>query len=142
MGIPPIDSEALQARMNEIALTMKIAVPVERINDLLCCAFEGGSNYWIRCSAVVNDDRRGVTYNHEIPLAGGTVALCDYDYMDDEPNVDEWHQLDRAAIERGMPIFQKIAGGQHLADFLNENEDAITGDVFLQCCVFGEVVYG
>jgi hypothetical protein len=25
---------------------------------------------------------------------------------------------------------------------LNENDDADTGDVFLQLCLFGEVVYG
>jgi hypothetical protein len=31
---------------------------------------------------------------------------------------------------------------RHFADFINQNDDAITGDVFLQCCLLGEVLYG
>jgi len=31
---------------------------------------------------------------------------------------------------------------RHFADFLNEASDAITADVFLQCCLFGELIYG
>lgn len=30
----------------------------------------------------------------------------------------------------------------HLADFLNDNSDAETGDVFLQLLILGEIVYG
>jgi len=31
---------------------------------------------------------------------------------------------------------------RHFADFLKEDYDETTGDVFLQCCLFGEVIYG
>jgi hypothetical protein len=31
---------------------------------------------------------------------------------------------------------------RHFADLVNENDDADTGDAFVQCCVFGEVIYG
>ena len=43
-----------------------------------------------------------------------------------------------------------IAGGlevlatyypRHFADLVNENADPITADVFLQCCLFGELLY-
>jgi hypothetical protein len=27
-------------------------------------------------------------------------------------------------------------------DFIDENDDAITADVFLQFCLFGDVIYG
>lgn len=30
----------------------------------------------------------------------------------------------------------------HFADFMAENEDAETADVFVQCCIFGNIVYG
>ncbi len=30
----------------------------------------------------------------------------------------------------------------HWHDFINDNEDATTGDVFLQCCLYGEVIFG
>jgi len=31
---------------------------------------------------------------------------------------------------------------RHFANFAQEAEDAETGDVFIQCCVLGEIVYG
>lgn len=49
--------------------------------------------------------------------------------------------LDLAAIRRGLAIMAKLEP-KHFADFLNEQYDATTADVFVQCCVFGEVVYG
>jgi len=45
----------------------------------------------------------------------------------------------------------KIAGGletlanyypRHFADLVNENSDSVTADALLQCCLFGEIVYG
>jgi len=30
----------------------------------------------------------------------------------------------------------------HLKNFIEENDDAETADVFLQCCVLGDIVYG
>jgi hypothetical protein len=30
---------------------------------------------------------------------------------------------------------------RHFADLVNENTDAITADVLLQCCLFGELIY-
>jgi hypothetical protein len=51
--------------------------------------------------------------------------------------------LDRAAIERGKELLATDERySHHYADVLNENDDADTGDVFLQLCLFGEVVYG
>ena len=31
---------------------------------------------------------------------------------------------------------------RHWQDFINENDDADTADVFMQLCLFGEIVYG
>jgi hypothetical protein len=31
---------------------------------------------------------------------------------------------------------------RHFADLVGEDDDAITGDVWLQLAVFGEVIYG
>ena len=45
-------------------------------------------------------------------------------------------------IIRGLQTFSTFANGRHFKDFLYENEDAMTGDCFLQCCVFNEVIYG
>jgi hypothetical protein len=31
---------------------------------------------------------------------------------------------------------------RHFADFMQENDDAVTGDVFLQCVLLKAVIYG
>jgi hypothetical protein len=61
--------------------------------------------------------------------------------VDEVDEERELMKLDEEAIKRGL---QGLAEEhpEHLADFLREEEDAITGDVFVQLCVFGELVYG
>ena len=31
---------------------------------------------------------------------------------------------------------------RHFADLVNDNADSITADALLQCCLFGEIIYG
>jgi hypothetical protein len=51
--------------------------------------------------------------------------------------------LNKAAIIRGKELMATDPQySSHYADVLRENDDADTGDVFLQLCLFGEVVYG
>jgi hypothetical protein len=45
-----------------------------------------------------------------------------------------------AAIKSGLKVMAEKYP-HHWQDFVSENDDAITGDVFLQCCLFGEIVY-
>lgn len=49
--------------------------------------------------------------------------------------------LDYAAVCKGLVVMsQKYP--KHFSNFIQECEDAETGDVFVQCCVFGELVFG
>lgn len=68
------------------------------------------------------------------PFCGGHIVLTDF-----EENRE--YRLDLESIKSGI---QTMASKypRHYSDFVSENDDAITGDVFLQCCVFGEIVYG
>ena len=51
----------------------------------------------------------------------------------------DMYVLDRAKIAAGLAL---LADTPHWVDFMDENEDGTTGDVFLQMCLFGEVVFG
>lgn len=131
-------------------------IDLEKIRGLLCCAFEGGSNYWYdikKCNyptglkgkdyAEGGKGQGAKEYWHWAQLVptqeGGSLIITSKE--DDEINgAKEW-TLDRAAIERGLAVMAEKYP-RHYGDFLAENEDATTGDVFLQCCVFGELVYG
>jgi len=59
---------------------------------------------------------------------------------DEFKGVKEW-TLDLAAIRKGLQIMADKYP-HHFRDAMAENDDAITGDVFLQCCLFDEIVYG
>ena len=118
-----------------------------RAADLLCNAFEGGSNYWYMITEIVKptveakpwgDDEYTPSYISVPFSTDGAVMIGD---MEDEDT--ESQRLDRAAIARGKRIMEQDERySHHFADVLNENDDADTGDVFLQLCLFGEVVYG
>lgn len=116
-------------------VTVMTKVDEQRIRDLLCNAIEGGSNYW--CASM--DRMGGITkaqaeYRQDVPFVeGGWLEVVDEE--------GKAHRLDRAAIDKGMTIFAEKYP-RHFADMMNENDDATTGDVFLQCCIFGEAVYG
>lgn len=153
-------------------MKVEIEMPEERIQDLLCNALEGGSNYWYlieryhypnkcpKCGRVTLDsyckgtgkhmkfheetatvkatkEDLGIEFAHiELPFRGGWIEFSD---LEDEEA--EHKNLTLEAIQRGVKILAEKYP-RHFGDWIGENDDAITGDVFLQCCLFGEVIYG
>lgn len=119
-------------------------VTTQRVSDLLCCAFEGGSNYWYVINRFIKpekfDFRTDIDeiFRHlDYPLnVGGALIIGDKE--DDEA---EEKVLNLISIQKGLETMARLHQS-HMRDFLDDNEDAITGDVFLQCCLFGEVIYG
>jgi hypothetical protein len=65
---------------------------------------------------------------------GGSIGI-----VSSEPASDVF-RLDRKSIVRGLDdLATKYP--RHFADLVNENTDAITANVLLQCCLFGELIY-
>jgi len=123
-----------------------ITVTAEEVQDLLLCALEGGSNYWYRIEGTDLPDGRSfrefcdgnVHGYHKVPLEPDCAVL----FSDKEDGGDaEIYRLDLDAIHRGV---QQMAGKypRHFRDVLDDNADADTGDCFLQCALFGEMIYG
>ena len=117
----------------KIAGTRDIAVQVEltRLADLLCSAFEGGSNYWYKIVSEQPPRAHGAEYFHEVPFApGGWLTLSTLD-GDVNNGRTQW-TLDLGACIRGAAIMaQKYPTS--FAEFMSEGDDANTGDVYLQC---------
>jgi len=125
----------------DILMTISVptSIPVQRVKDLLCNAIEGGSNYW--CQSM---DRRGgipiavAPFRNDVPFVeGGWLEVIEMADVGEENKI----RLDLESIKKGLQIFAEKYPN-HFADFLNFNDDATTGDVFLQCCCFGEAIYG
>lgn len=113
----------------------------ERLNDLLTNALEGGSNDWYY---IVKSNRKelGVEFLSDVPFKeGGYLDVIDYDEEDDIHNPENIIRVDKERIYKGYKIFGEKYP-QHFYDAVMEQDDATTADVFFQCVVFGEVIYG
>jgi hypothetical protein len=125
-----------------MGVRVTVTIEDQRLQDLLTNALEGGSNYWyiLREMTYPKGQTReslGIEFEHvELPFKGGSITIGDYEAAHKPDAV-----LDRKAIKKGLKIMA-AKELKHFADFLAENDDATTGDVFLQCCCFGEVIYG
>lgn len=138
-----------------IEVTQKI--DLQRIEDLLCGAFEGGSNYWYQIEGYIKpttmtfkgdcldllkegeDPMKTFRYlTYPLNEGGAVIISAIEDSEDDEP---ETFTLNLESIKKGL---QTMANKYpyHFNNFIQENDDADTSDVFLQCCLFGEVIFG
>jgi len=118
-------------------------ITLEMVSDVLCSAFEGGSNSWYWIDEFIDptiwefdsdphDQHKH--YAQDYPLnPGGALFIRD---MNDETIVC----LDWEAVQKGLDIMASQYPN-HFVDMLSEDYDAITGDVLLQCCCFSEVIY-
>lgn len=112
-------------------MKVQVEVPEKRIIDLFISACEGGSNYW--CTEVKPlGNRKGKDSAYTSMLDGFEIS--------DGENKNRKHRATPASIARGLELF--VSEGRHFGDFMSENDDATTADVFLQLCVFGKVIYG
>ena len=126
--------------MSDITVNIKQTFKEQDMKDLLCIAFEGGSNYWYFIEEFGNPDKIECEYQHiDLPFSeNGYLMIKDQEDDSDEP---ELYRLDRKAIEKGLPIMAEKCPW-HFDNFVKDNADAETGDVYLQCCLFGDIVYG
>lgn len=134
-------------------------IPEQDVRDLLTTAFECNEmtsawacnlHYRLRKGLTIEDFAEGgseakkVERYHPsmqlIPFVEGCVVTIE-DTEEEENGKPVEYELDRAAMVRGFDIMAEKYP-QHFQDFINEDMDAITADVWLQCCVLGEVVYG
>lgn len=127
--------------MKTYELSVPVSIGQDRLADLLCSALEGGSNYWYQ----IVDYQKPESIDFRI-LGGEVIRHIDYPmnkggaiYID--AGARYRLTLDLETLEKGLYEFAKKYP-RHFKNFVNEEDDAETGDVFLQTCLFGEVVYG
>lgn len=117
----------------------------EQILDLFINAFEGGSNYWYEI----------VEHSGEYKLIGDNSTVYDTLKLIIDGDREAWikinspeysDEIDASLINvenlnRGLNSF-KTNSSRHYNDAIEGNDDAETGDVFLQHVLYGEIVFG
>jgi hypothetical protein len=140
-------------------------VPEQRVRDLLTSALEGGTGYWafiwdqeFAPGLEYADFREGGkmqipnNYHHPFELIpfvpGCALLIVDSNEVSsnneggeaDLPEGTEIWRLDRQSIQDGLQVMATNYP-RHWSNFIEQNDDAETGDVFLQCCLMGKIVY-
>ena len=123
-------------------LTIEHFLTQRGLSDLLSVATFG--NGWPFVKAYKSDADKGLFKDCECRedkwatalLKGKGVAVYDL-YDEDETK----HHLTIDDVRKGLELMRD-GHPRHYADLIEENDDAITGDVWLQLAVFGEVIYG
>lgn len=130
-------------------VTQDIEINSDAVRHLLTNAFEGGSDYWMtnlkqgRPSTLEDREQfHGLVSEWHwrvlLPTTGGSVT---FDDVEPETAEHPTYTLDENAISRGLTMLARKYP-THFADhFYRDNSDADTGDVFLQCCIFGDITY-
>ncbi len=115
----------------KLTVGVRLHIKLEDIENLLySCAT--GSNYWCEDSFKLGFEK---TVKVILNPKGGMIAL--HDAEED----GKYHELNLKKIKKGLAIMAKKEPA-HFGDLIADNADQITADVFLQCCLFGEVIYG
>lgn len=106
-------------------LNLQHKISKQSILDLLDTAGRG-ANYWLEnCLEYESQAKKAMTEK-------GIIVK--------DLEEEKKHCLNKEKIGVGLSIMAKKYPG-HFIDFIKENYDQTTGDVFLQCCLFKKVIY-
>jgi hypothetical protein len=125
--------------MDDATVKVTLGVTWKQIEDVLCCAWEGGASYWLSCHGsrppAAPKDRAKVQFRFQNALYPGGACLVRVDGGADEL------ELTRDKLIAGLQVLADRYP-THLVAIRNDQSDGDTGDAFLQCCLLGEIVYG
>ena len=158
--------------MSETNVCVLVDISCEKLASLLVSCLEGGSSYWMFAPAGPTHESYGrldvrnrfggrsarndyavqnglITQEHakRFPWAsyvapfwpGGFITIQITGEIPEGKHRS--YRLDRLMMEKGMrTLANKYV--RHFADILTDNDDASTADAWLQCCLFGEVIFG
>ncbi len=119
----------------EVFCTVETNIDNDFVQNLMINAVETGIYYW--CTKVRSnfeeDKESDMPYYAQVANKDWSIKVFDEE--------GDCHYLDRESLKKGLDIM-KSKYDWHFNDATSGNDDAITADVFFQCCTFGEIVYG
>jgi len=136
-------------------IKVEYAVDADRVCSLLVGVFDlGASNYWVHeFDSVEADDPDWSWCESEESLREWlkvskvyTAVMCGghWDVIllnDNEDGPGETIRVSKEDLIEGLKIMA-TKFPKHFQNFVNENDDVETSDVYFQCCVLKDVVYG
>jgi hypothetical protein len=129
---------------NETAFQIEIPFTISRemVESIIVGALEGGSNYWyLLGEGIPAKDEEQTPLSMRVVNALMEDPEFKLEILDLE-NEDE--VLGYLTLEGLKNAFRLVAGQHawHFTNLVSEHDDAETHDVFFQCAVMGEIVFG
>lgn len=128
-------------------MKVELEISSRRIADLMVSALEGGSGYWLESATLMSSSALKKIEQPKAPWYDEERIFDEafqIEIVEDEPHKKghngKW-TVTFPSVQQGLRLMAENSGG-HFGDFMSENGDAITADVFLQYITFGEVIYG
>lgn len=133
-----------------MTITVKVEQEIseQRMIDLICTGLEGGMtsswlHLWEKVGGPEQPDDKLVWYAQPECYDPGTLKFkVQYDDPDEEEGAGNGEQyFGYSDLVDGLQLMA-TKYPRHFGDFMAENDDAVTGDVYIQCVVLKEVIYG
>ncbi len=117
---------------------IEIAVTDEQIDNFLCGAFEGGSNYWCGSIKVKDNDYKGTDYASECVSKGGIIEVHRLGIASEFEPIT----ISKKDIIRGLELMSINGYKKSLNRLLFGDYDSDDCDNLFQMACFKEVIYG
>lgn len=118
---------------NSVTIQTTINVPKETITNTLISAFEGGSNYWYNDLERLDKVNKTKYISEDCGNHGFKLKSIEHN--------DQEYTVKPEDYGKGLQIMAEKYP-KHFGDMLLDNGDGVTGDILLQCLVFGNVELG
>jgi len=142
--------EKMEITKKEMTIKVEYTIDYDGFESLIVTAWEGGINYWADISYESLHRMNAYAEKHGFSGEPFSVRFAKFIWdgnaatiVDSEASFEEEEiigKIDLRSIKNGWQIFSQKR--HHFDDFLNNRTDAITADVWFQCCSLGDVVYG
>lgn len=130
--------------MEKQTLDVTVGVNPETVLQLLASALcDGAADYWL--AGVSLNQPATVAQTAAIawpssawnPVNGGSIIIT---APHPQTDVHTDYPIDGTTILKGLAIMASKYP-HHFVDVMKEDTDDTTGDVFVQCCIYGEIIY-
>ena len=132
-----------------MSVSVSVNVPTSTVCDLLVGSVEGGSKYWATFRLDPNfaklvdkaDITKSSDFNFEKYYPVYDIEHPQYCLRVSDAEGGTTYNVTLENFVNGLNVMADRYP-QHFKDVITENHDAVTSDVFIQCAVFGEIVFG
>ena len=132
-----------------MTVSVSVDIPTSTIRNLLVGAIEGGSNYWATFrldpnftkSVTESDKASYVEQEGGEYYAHYDIENSNYCLRVSDAEGGSTYNVTFDSFVNGLGVMANRYP-HHFKDVIAENHDAETSDIFIQCAVFGEIVFG